>query len=338
MPVLRKDPIVDRWVLFSESRGRRPSDFGGHCAAGGERAVEDPATCPFESHNEAMTPPEVLAYRPDGGAANTPGWTVRVIPNKFPALETEGAADRGDDPLFQTVNGVGAHEVIVETPDHASTLADLSPEQMTHVLRAFQERIRTHTKDPRVAYVSIFKNEGKQAGASRAHTHSQLLAMPVVPKTIQEELVGSHAWYAAHGTCVYCAMLEREHKEQTRMIATNEDFVALAPFAPRIPFETWIVPLFHSARFEEMNEAQAGHLATMLPETLRRLNGVLNNASYNFYIHTAPCQLTKHEAYHWHIEILPFTIFIGGFERASDAYINALWPEAAAKLLADASS
>jgi UDPglucose--hexose-1-phosphate uridylyltransferase len=194
MPVLRKDPVVERWVLFSEARGKRPSDFGGHKIAGGGRAVEDPATCPFEGGREGETPPEVLAYRAAGGAADSPGWSVRVVPNKFPALTTEGEATHTVDGPFQSINGVGAHEVIVETPDHAPTTADLEPVQCAAVLQAFQDRIHAHTKDPRVAYVSIFKNEGRHAGASRAHTHTQLIAMPIVPKTMQEKLAGCRAW------------------------------------------------------------------------------------------------------------------------------------------------
>src|SRR2546428_3628291 len=205
MPELRKDPVVGRWVIISTERGRRPSDFNGS----GPPST-NPKICPFDVGNEDKTPPEVLAYREPGTAPNAPGWTVRVVPNKFPALQIEGGLDRRGEGLYDRMNGVGAHEVIIEGPDHATELADLPAEHIAQVLQAYRERILDLSKDTRLRYVLIFKNHGQQAGATLEHTHSQLIATPIIPRVLQEELEGARRYYELKERCVFCDIVHQE--------------------------------------------------------------------------------------------------------------------------------
>jgi len=226
MPELRKDYVTDTWVVFSAARAHRPGAFKK------EKLTTDPAKCPFCYGHEPMTPPEILAYRKDG-QPNGPGWWIRCVPNKFPALQIEGEVHRRVNQLFHSVSGVGAHEVIVETPEHEATLATLPEERVEEVLWAFRDRIVDLKKDPRFQYILVFKNHGEAAGASLEHPHCQLIATPIIPKRVREEVDGAREYYRYKERCVYCDMVRQERQERTRLITENDHFVALAPFASR---------------------------------------------------------------------------------------------------------
>jgi UDPglucose--hexose-1-phosphate uridylyltransferase len=323
VPELRKDPIVGRWVIISTDRARRPTDF-----------VREPVKikggfCPFCYGNESKTPPEILAYRPsaNGGTAqkDSPGWTVRVVPNKFPALGIEGNLNKQAEGMFDKMNGIGAHEVVIETPDHNATMASLPSKRIEDVLWAFRDRILD------------LKNHGEAAGASLEHAHSQLIALPILPIYVVEELQGAKQYYIYKERCVFCDGIRQEIDNGTRVVAENEDFLTLAPYAPRFPFETWILPKRHESAFENSSSQLFENLARALKLLLMKADRVLDNPPYNLVVHTSPVQEPTNEYYHWHIEFMPKLTKTAGFEWGTGFYINPTPPEEAAKFLREAS-
>lgn len=328
MPELRKDPVIGRWVIISSERSKRPSDF-----AGSRQSRRKTGLCPFCPGNEGSTPPEILATRDPQTARDTPGWTLRVISNKFPALRIEGELNRVGIGIFDKMNGVGAHEVIVETPDHDLDMADLPIEQVTQVLWAYRERTQDLARDPRLRYVMVFKNQGEAAGASLEHSHSQLIATPVVPKRVQEELDGSKKYFDYKERCIFCDIIRQERETRERVICENEHFICVAPFAPRFPFETWLLPRYHQAQFGEMSRDRMPHLAHLLRDILGRVRAALDDPPYNFVVHTAPVVGEYGQVYHWHMEIIPKLTKVAGFEWGTGFYINPTAPEEAARYM-----
>lgn len=331
MPELRKDPVTGRWVIIATDRAKRPSDFL-------REKVEIRGTgfCPFCYNNESKTPPEILAYRGDGSAPNTPGWSLRVVANKFPALRIEGSLNRRAEGLYDKMEGIGAHEVIIETPDHSKTMARLSARAIEGVLWAFRDRILDLGKDRRFRYILIFKNHGEAAGASLEHTHSQLIALPVVPKRATEELDGAAEYFRYKERCVFCDIIQQETAGGARMIAENEGFIAIAPFAPRFPFELWIAPKVHQASYEQSMKHEYAQFAAILKDMLMRLETVLEKPAYNFVIHTSPLTGNHKDYYHWHMEIMPKLTKVAGFEWGTGFYINPTPPEESARFLREA--
>ncbi len=328
MPELRKDPVTGRWVIIATDRARRPSDFS-------REPVPKPregSPCPFCYGAEHKTPPEVLAYR-QGGGPNQSGWTLRVVPNKFPALEIEGNLNREGEGMFDRMNGLGAHEVIVESPSHSASLIDLSEGQVEDVLWACRERIVDLKRDQRLRFIVVFKNHGSAAGASIEHSHCQLIALPVTPKRVREEIDGARGYFAFRERCVFCDIIHQESNAGVRMVTETEHFAALEPYAPRFPFETWILPKAHQSHFEDADASCFANLAWVLKSTLRKLDKVLEQPAYNFVIHSSPIQEAQTQHYHWHIEIIPRLTRIAGFEWATGFYINPTPPEEAAKFL-----
>lgn len=330
MSELRKDPITGRWVIISSERGRRPSDFQE------TPPVRKGGFCPFCSGNERFTPPEILAYREPGTAPNSPGWTLRVVPNKFPALKIEGNLDKIGIGLFDKMNGIGAHEVIIETPSHDATLAKLSERKIEDTLWAYRDRVIDLKKDVRFQYILIFKNEGEAAGASLEHSHSQLVALPIIPRQFSEEIEGSRVYYNYKERCIYCDIVRQEMYAEDRSVAENEHFLAITPFAARFPFEIWIIPKSHNSCFEEAQPWEYSSLARILKNVLQRLDKVLNIPPYNYIIHTCPLRSQMREFYHWHLELMPKLVRIAGFEWGAGLYINPTSPEEAAKFLREA--
>ena len=336
MPELRKDPVTGRWVIISTDRAKRPTDFSRepmHMKGG---------FCPFCPGNESKTPPEVLAYRPqpDGGPAperDTPGWRVRVVPNKFPALGIEGNLDRQADGMFDRMNGVGAHEVVIETPEHNLTLANIPIKRVEDVIWAFRDRIIDLRQDKRFKYILIFKNHGEPAGASLEHPHSQLIALPIVPRQVIEELQGAKQYYTYKERCIFCDAIHQEMDAGVRVVAENADFLTLSPYAPRFPFETWILPKRHESAFENSTSQSYENLARAVQTLIAKGNAVLDNPSYNFVIHTSPLQEANNDYYHWHMEFMPKLTKVAGFEWGTGFYINPTPPEEAARFLREAS-
>ena len=331
MPELRKDPITNRWVIISTDRAKRPSDFVRESVE-----IRGKGFCPFCYGNEDKTPPELLAYGRNGGGPNSPGWTVRVVPNKFPALGIEGDLDRSGEGLFDRMNGVGAHEVIVETPDHHMTLARLGEKQIVDVLFALRDRMLDLKNDKRFRYILIFKNHGDAAGASLEHTHSQLIALPIVPTNVVNEIAGCREHYKDKERCIYCDIIRQEIADRSRVVGENAEFLSIAPFAPRFPFEVWVLPKRHVSYFEESQKFQFEALARIFSDTLRRLDRALGTPPFNFILHTSPLHEKTEEFYHWHIEVMPKLSQVAGFEWGTGFYINPVPPEEAAAFLRDA--
>jgi UDPglucose--hexose-1-phosphate uridylyltransferase len=329
MPELRKDPIVGRWVIIATERTKRPLDFGA-------RAEPRRGLCPFCPGQEGMTPPELYAVRPadgPGARANAPGWRLRAFPNKFPALRVEGDLDRAGDGIYDRMNGIGAHEVIVETPDHTRRFSDLSEAEIASVMTAYRERMIDLHRDQRLKYVMLFKNHGTAAGASLDHPHSQLIALPVVPDVVSDEMKGARKYYRLKERCVFCDIVRQELKERERLVYENPGFVVIEPYAPKFPFETWVLPRSHRPRFERCNADDFALLSNALKFSLQKLNVALDDPPYNFILHTTPFHEDDPPHYHWHLEIMPTLIQVAGFEWGSGFYINPTPPEEAAKHL-----
>jgi UDPglucose--hexose-1-phosphate uridylyltransferase len=331
MPELRKDPVTGRWVIIATDRARRPSDF--------IREPVPPTTtrfCPFCYGNEQKTPPEILAYRSNGCAPNQSGWTLRVVPNKFPVLGIEGDLSRQGEGMFDKMSGIGAHEVIIETPEHELTLAEMAERQVEDVLWAFRDRVQDLKRDRRFRYILVFKNHGEAAGASLEHPHSQLIALPVIPKKVKEEVDGAKLYFDFKERCVFCDIVRQELLAGVRVVAETDRFLALEPYAPRFPFETWIVPKRHESHFEDSDQPTLQNLAWVLRSTLRKIDKVLERPAYNFVLHSAPVQEPSLAHYHWHIELMPKLTKMAGFEWGTGFYINPTPPEESAKFLREA--
>lgn len=292
--------------------------------------------CPFCPGNEDKTPPEVRALRSGTEQKNVPGWKIRVVPNKFPALQIEGDLSRRGEGLYDVMNGVGAHEVIIETPNHLAELADLDTDHIYDTLLIFRERILDLKNDTRFKYILIFKNHGISAGASLEHSHSQLIATPIIPKRVQEELLGAKKHFDFKERCIYCDILHQEVQMGKRLVVRTDEYVSVEPFAPRFPFETWLLPVKHYSHFEAMELREYYGLAAVLKETLLRINRTLESPHYNFILHTSPVQEAPLLEYHWHIEIIPKLTKVAGFEWGSGFYINPTPPEMAAQHLREA--
>lgn len=327
MSELRKDPIIGRWVIISTERGKRPVDFPSVPVA------SKGGFCPFDVGNEDKTPPEVFAFREPGTEPDQPGWRVRVVPNKFPALAIEGEMLRRGDGVFDRMSGIGAHEVVIETPEHGRVLCELETGWIEEILKAFIQRVDDLKKDRRFRYILIFKNHGEQAGASLEHTHTQLIATPIVPKRVAEELSGAEQHFKLKERCIFCDIIHQELEDRVRVVDENDRFTSLTPFASRFPFEVWLLPKEHASAMEQMTDADVASLAVILKNTLLRLKCALSSPPYNFIIHTAPCQDSDLPHYHWHIEIIPKLTKVAGFEWGTGFYINPTLPEDAARYL-----
>lgn len=335
MPDLRRDPVTGRWVIIATERAQRPQDFIREPV----KVKGSPAACPFCPGNESKTPPEILAFRREengGSQPNAPGWNLRVVPNKYPALRVEGDLDRQAEGIYDRMNGVGAHEVIIESPEHTHTYANMPAKAVEDTLYAFRDRVLDLKRDVRLKYVLLFKNHGEAAGATVEHTHSQLIALPIVPRQVVEELKGARDYYTLKERCIYCDMLRQETKDKSRLVQEIDGFAVIAPFAPRFPFETWIIPRKHDSAFENSPTEKFGELAKVIKTLAAKLDRVLDSPAYNLVFHSAPLYDQPSEHYHWHIEFMPKVTRVAGFEWGSGFYINPTTPEEAAKFLREA--
>jgi UDPglucose--hexose-1-phosphate uridylyltransferase len=330
MSELRKDPVTNRWVIISAERGMRPSDF--ELSTGEKKS----GFCPFCYNNESKTPPEIFAYRPFNSSPNTSGWLVRVVSNKFPALRIEGKLNRAGEGMYDMMNGIGAHEVIIETPEHEATFGTMDDQFILYTIQTYQDRMLDLQKDKRLRYMLIFKNYGEAAGASLHHPHSQLIATPIVPKRVQEELNGASQYFEYKERCVFCDMIRQELDDGRRLVIENSDFISFAPFAARFPYETWLLPKEHNSNFESYPRHKLAELAQILKDTIRLIEKSLSCPPYNFVLHTSPCNQLNLAHYHWHLEIMPKLTKVAGFEWGSGFYINPTPPELAAQYLRDA--
>ncbi len=326
MSELRKDPISGRWVILAEERGRRPSPPEKETFT-----LKGPKFCPFCEGNEKKTPPEKFALRPRGSLPDSPGWRIRVVNNKYPALSARGDLDPVGEGIYDKMNGIGLHEVIIEGPRHASRITELSWDFIPDLLEVYKNRLLTASKDNRYRYGLIFKNTGITAGGTIEHNHSQLIATPVIPHAVLQEMAGSKKFFDYRGRCIYCDILHQEKKEKERIVLENEKFVAIAPYASRFPYETWILPKKHGAHFTSTDESDLIEMARILYDILWKIDKCLENPPYNYVIHTAPFSEGELPYYHWHMEILPRVARMAGFEFGTGFHINSVAPETAAK-------
>ncbi len=338
MSELRKDLVSGRWVIIATERSKRPDDF--RPSSGTAKSAEAAGFCPFCEGNEGKTPPEVFALRAAGTAADSPGWKVRAVPNKFPALSRGTPPPKATEGVFQWMEGVGVHEVVIENPDHALELSDLPVAHIRDVLDVFQRRIRAIEGELHYQYVQIFKNKGKEAGASLSHPHSQIVATPIIPKRVKEEIYGAGRLFRTFKECAFCRILREEEAAGKRLVLRNRHFSVVAPFASRFPFEMAVYPQRHSPFFTDVTGDELMTLAETMKHVLTKLKDMIGDPPYNMVLHQAPNPSLSlrgwpdiDKKYHWHLEIFPILTKLAGFEWGTGFYINPVPPETAAEFL-----
>lgn len=332
MPELRRDIVTDRWVIIATERAKRPQEF--RCPP----TEIDSNNCPFCPGNEAKTPPEVWAAR-EHGDLNQPGWKVRVVPNKFPALRIEGDMNREADGIYDRMNGIGAHEVIIDTPEHRQAFEELPADHIALALTGCKERLLDLQRDARFRYLLVFKNVGRAAGASLSHSHFQLIATPITPHSVKEKLLGARDYYERKERSVFHDILREEIRDGSRVVFENDGFLVFCPYASRFPFELCVLPKRQSPDFHRIDSSEILQAAEALKVTLARLARALEKPQYNLIVHTAPSRAghrrsgywdTIDHDFRWHIEILPRVTEVAGFEWGTGFFINPLPPEQAA--------
>ena len=335
MPEIRKDAVLNRWVIFSPERSRRPLHYEWNMVE-----TVRPEENPFLPGNESYTPSEVFALRDPQTQPNQPGWKVRVVPNRFPALRVEGELGREAVGFYDRMNGVGAHEVIIETPDPAMAL-ELQPlAGIADVLTAWRARFLDLSRDSRFRYLMLFKNVGPWAGASIPHPHSQLVGMPLTPALVKSKLETAKRYFEVKDRNIFEDIIQHERKAGERMVYENAGFTAFCPFASRFPFEICLMPRRQSPDFAMLSDHDLILLADALKRVLMAYRIGLSEPSYNLVLCTAPIRWprrnywdTLDQDFRWHIELLPRLNGIAGFELSTGYHINTTLPEEAAKFL-----
>ena len=335
---LRKDYLLDRWVVIAIERARRPTDFVKQ-----KTETAKNATCPLCLGNEHMTPPAVLVYLSSSGGKivkymeqgnlRSKNWLIRSIPNMYPAFAPPKNPADTEQIMKSSSFGyaIGHHEVLVESPNHSDHPSDTELPQLVQVINAYKDRLIDLSQKPYVQYVQIFRNHGLEAGASLSHAHSQILAMPFIPTTVNQEHAASKNYYTQHNRCVFCDLIKQESKTQ-RHINENEHFTVFAPYASVHPMEFWIIPKRHAANFLSLTAEETEAFAQTLKSTLKALKDLVNDPPYNYGFHLA---INKDAAdfYHWHLEVYPKLAIWAGFEKSTGMYINTVPPETAAQEL-----
>ena len=325
---LRTDPITGRKVYIAEDRAGRPSDYSGRESEPDGLVTDKANECPFCAGHEQQTPP-TLAEVDD----STGNWQVRVIPNKYPAVSADPSNNTTHKEKSLHQPAYGAHEVIIESPDHLHDLTDLSTEHLAIVLKVYRDRTIYHLQQDRVKQIALFKNVGYAGGASLEHVHSQLIALPYISPVLEAELKGSLTYHQQHSNCLFCGLLAKELESGERLVVHGEHFVAFCAMAGRQPFETWILPKTHAADFSAVANGQLLQLAEILQQVLERLQHHFKPLSYNLILHTSPAGNKYQASFHWHWELVPRSSQLAGLEWGSGVYINSLSPERAASLL-----
>jgi len=334
---LRKDYLLDRWVVIATERGRRPTDF-----AKQQREKAKIGICPMCPGNEHMTPPATLVYLKSGKNIRKvkdkndfrhKNWLIRCIPNLYPAFAPpkEKISRKQIMKRSDLAAAVGHHEVLDESPNHDEHPANAKISQLVHVINAYVDRLREFSAKPYVQYVSIFRNHGIEAGASLSHAHSQIIATPFIPKTVEDELDASKKFWKQNKKCVFCDILKKERKGP-RLILENSKFVVFAPYASVYPLEFWILPKKHEATLLGMQKSEVETFAETLKTCLGRLKQLVNDPPYNYGFHLA-INKDARRYYHWHLEVYPKLSTWAGFEKSTGMYINTVTPETAAKSL-----
>jgi UDPglucose--hexose-1-phosphate uridylyltransferase len=329
----RRDPITGHWVIVAENRLARPNEYASPAPAS---KSDD---CPFCEGREERTPAEIDAVRRPGTGANRPGWTVRTIPNKFPTVVRAATrvATAGEPKEFEAVPGTGVHEVIIQSPQHEPLMPYLPLEHRQSIFRMFQRRVRALSAEPHVRSVLLFENAGPESGGTLYHPHSQVVAVPLLPPVLSEELSGAKRWATARdGECAWEAIGKIEQTTRSRLLWEDHEFVAFAPWASHFPFEMMIVPRRHAASIADATEAELDRLAGVLPDLLRALLKVQPGASYNYFVHNAPLLPNERHEFHWHWHVAPRLIRPDGFELGDGISVNPVAPESASESIRSA--
>jgi UDPglucose--hexose-1-phosphate uridylyltransferase len=325
---LRTDPVTGRLVAIDLGSFTRRDDFDLEPV----RLEDAPSACPLCEGREAEAGPEILAWR-EGGPANAPGWSVRVVPNPHPMLQIEGRTEITAEGLFESRQGLGAHEVIVETPMHDQPLHALDVDRLWRVLWAWRTRIHDLKRDSRFVSAVVFKNHGRAAGARLDHAHSQLAVFPLIPPALGEKLRGAARYLTKTGKCIYCDLIEQELNEGRRIIRDQDDILAVAPYASRAPFEICLMARGHAPRFEDASDDLLRGLAEAIKAVMARIDWALERPAYNLVLHTGPLNGEGDAAFHWHLELVPRVTRYSGLELGSGMYRNPVSPEEAARVL-----
>jgi UDPglucose--hexose-1-phosphate uridylyltransferase len=328
---LRYDLVSKDWVVIATGRAKRPEMFK---KEKNEKETVSKSQCPFCNLNIKSNP--TLSFVNGQKVPLAKGlpenWTTVVIPNKYPAFSRSDALNERKEGIYRIMDGVGFHEVVI-TRNHDKQMAQFSKDQIKEVINVYQERYLDLMNEKLVSYISIFHNNGKDAGASVSHPHSQIIALPLIDPDLQSSIEGSEVYFKERKRCVHCDMLAQDKKDGRRIIFENEEFIVLVPFASRMAFETRVYPKTHHAYFERITNGQKDYFAEALLVALSKIHKALNNPAYNFFIHTAPCDGKDYNHYHWHLEILPKTQIWAGFELGAGIEISTIEPEKAAEYL-----
>lgn len=326
MAELRQNVVTREWVIINPERARRPDQFAGEKHTRAPLPMSDP-NCPFCVGNEHLTIDE--SFRTSDGE----NWRVRVVGNKFPAVQREGERVRKVDGIYRSMSAVGFHEVIVEHPLHNMIIALMPDDHVADILKAYRQRYRELRWDERVESIIVFKNHGESAGTSLAHPHSQLVATPIVPSQIRSRMEEAIRYFDDTGECVCCRTLKDELSAGERIICESESFVAFIPYAALSPFHTWIFPRRHSSSFDETTDTEITDLAKCLRNVLAKLYHGLNNPDFNYSIRSIPTRELHAEYFHWYLTIVPRVTKTAGFEIGSGMYVNSALPEESAEFL-----
>ncbi len=330
MVELRKDPISSGWVIVNQNRDL-------NCFVKSDNRVVDESHCPFCPGKEKFTPPAIVAFDKFGKRTSDKDWNIRVIPNNKPILAIEGSLFKKAEGMFDKMAGIGAHEIIIETPQHDKTTSSFGIDEYSQILFILQERMRDLKNDSRFEYILAFKNYGVNAGETISHAHCQIVAMPIIPKTVKEEIISGLKYFEYKERCLFCDIISQEISSGTRVITENDSFIAFVPFASRYPFEIWILPKEHSGDFRTINDRKVlNELASINISVFRRLRKVLDNPSYNLVLHSLPLKENFLPHYHWHVEIIPQIVKTTGFELGTGLFVNPILPEESAKFLREA--
>jgi UDPglucose--hexose-1-phosphate uridylyltransferase len=331
MPEFRQNIATKEWVIIAPERAKRPEDFKKKKVA--KEFPEYDKNCPFCIGNEDKTPPSVYSIKKNGK------WNLRVVPNKFAALKSDLSPKRkkeGKSKRYLTIDGFGLAEVVIETSVHNKTIATMNYSEVRNVIKAYKQRYIEISKNEDIRLITIFRNHGAMAGTSLEHPHSQIIATPVVPPHVRDQIFQARIACDTFGTCIYCDMIKQELSEKKRIIIETDHFVAFSPYAARSPFETRIIPKRHDCSFDAITEKEIDDFSKVLRNILRKIYLTLDNPDYNYIIRSSPTDERNTKHYHWYAVIIPKLTTPAGFEIGTGIYINVIPPEESARFLRQA--
>jgi len=326
MSEIRRDLVKNNWVAIVADMALKPRDFPIN-KRGIERVGND-IYCPFCEGNESSTPPEIFAHRNGGSIANTPGWSIRIIPNKFSVFHLDGVLERKHSGIYSNYNGVGSQEVIIETPEHGIDLHEFEPERIAVIIGVLKQRYNVLSADNRIKYIQVYKNRGIFAGASLEHSHSQIMGLPFVPR----ENSGVVDYYQKNGRCLLCDIIDQEGQSGSRVVYESRHFLLICPYASRFSYETWVIPRRHCEHFGEISGEEINDLAMVFKKFTGAMLHSLQDPAYNLVLNTAPVNVPHQPGFHWYMEITPRLLVAAGVEIATGLYMNPVAPELSADL------